>query len=484
MHRRRFLKYSLPVVSAGLAFPRLLFADKVGKIAGDWHVEQFFDKGLAQYSYAVLFDGKIILVDPARETSPYYAYAELQHAKIVGVVETHLHADFISSHTEIGRKTGATIYVSGKANAKYIHHKLQEGDVLRLNEALQLKILDTPGHSPDSVSLLLSENNTDKVIFTGDALLFGDVGRPDLREYGHNENEQRTFLARESYHTVKEKFSVLHDDIVVYPAHGAGSLCGNATHNVTSSTIGYERANNHAFHHATEDDFVKSLLKSLPFVPQYFPYDVELNRSGPQDVENNAGKIKFLPRNQVISKESLVIDIRPRKVFVNAYFPGALNVPDGLKFETWFGTVVPPSKKFYLIAEDEKTLHTAITKLSKIGYETNVEGVFVYDSPIALPPFLNGKEFVVADQDLYTIIDVRSAAEYEGGKLISSSINIPLPALARGLETIPRDKPIVVHCASGYRSAIASSILRNAYPDLQILDLGEAVTQLNSKNSK
>ncbi|PZP48311.1 MAG: MBL fold metallo-hydrolase, partial [Pseudopedobacter saltans] len=374
--------------------------------------------------------------------------------------------------------------VSEKLNAKYKRHGVKDGDILPLNENISLRILETPGHSPDSISIVLQAHNIDQVVFTGDALLFGDVGRPDLREYGNHENEQRTFLAKQLYHTVHEKFATLNDSLVVYPAHGAGSLCGNATHNVTSSTIGYEKAHNHAFQHPTEKAFVDYLLSSLSFVPQYFPYDVEHNRVGSNDVKTNLDKVKIFPHNYKVPAESIVVDIRPKNIYSKSYFKNAINIQEGTKFETWFGTVINPNQKFFLVGQDEDSIHLAIAKLSKIGYETHLNGAFTFDIPNKIPSFLDGKKFILPDQQQYTIIDVRNANEFNEKKLISSSINIPLPDLAKGKIQIPKGKPIVVHCASGYRSAIAASILRNEYPDLQILDLGEEITNIQDASAK
>ncbi|MCH5718293.1 MBL fold metallo-hydrolase [Niabella hibiscisoli] len=281
MNRRRFLKNGASIAGIGILAPRLM----VDKTAGMYHIEQFTDEGLSQFTYAILFDQKIVLVDPSRDPQPFYDYADRNNASIIAIIETHPHADFVSSHAEIYRKLKTRIYTSDKLHAKYPHYPVKDGDVITLNNYLLLKILDTPGHSPDSISIVLQENNIDKAVFTGDALLFGDVGRPDLREYGSNENEQRASLAKAMYATIKNKYTPLADSVAVYPAHGAGSLCGNATRNVKSSTIGYEKKNNHAFHHADEAGFVAAILKDLPFIPKYFPYDVELNREGAADIQ-------------------------------------------------------------------------------------------------------------------------------------------------------------------------------------------------------
>lgn len=453
----------------------------VNKTTGMYHIEQFVDEGLSQFTYAILFDKKIVLVDPARDPKPFYDYADQNNAAIIAVIETHPHADFVSSHAEIYRKLKTRIYASEKLHAKYPHHPVKDGDVIALNNHLLLKILETPGHSPDSISILLRENNIDQAVFTGDALLFGDVGRPDLREYGKNENEQRVSLAKAMYDTIQHKYLPLSDKVIVYPAHGAGSLCGNAIRNVKSSTIGDEKKNNHAFHHASESDFVASILKDLPFIPKYFPYDVELNRTGAADVKPGIEKIQLLPNNYQPAENALVVDIRPKSDVQEAYYPGAIYVPEGTKFETWLGTVIAPDEKFYLAVQDADAFNTAVKKLAKIGYESNIEGGFVYKVKNQYPAFLNGKSFSLNDKEDYTIIDVRNKKEYEEEPIITSSVNIPLPELDKRLAGIPKGKPIVVHCASGYRSSIATSIIRKKYPQLSILDLGEEVARIKNK---
>lgn len=479
MKRRQFVRNGAQLLAMGIVVPRMIFCKKKTDNTG-WHIEQFQDKGLAQFTYALLYDNKIILIDPARDAKPFYKYAQDNNAAIVGVIETHPHADFTSSHAEIQRNRQAVVYVSRKLNAKYNHHALDEGDVVPLNADLCLKILDTPGHSPDSISVILEEKGKDVVVFSGDALLFGDVGRPDLREYAGSYETQRNTLARQMYHTIHQKYAKLADDVVVYPAHGAGSLCGGAIRNVHSSTIGYERANNYAFINTTEAEFVSLLLSELPFIPTYFPYDVELNRIGAPDVIPSIASVRILKDNYQVEKNEIVIDGRPTEIYQAAYCPQAINIQDGTKFETWLGTVIKPSTAFYLIAENKGALDTLIHKSSKIGYEKWIKGAFVYNEGKKAPYVLDNVSFSQNPKD-YTIIDVRNEKEAKEKKIFPDAINIPLPELQSRLATVPRDKPIVVHCASGYRSAIASSLLRNDFPGLTVLDLGTDVSKYESK---
>lgn len=471
MKRRDFITNSVQLFALGLAVPGVL----KGAGPAGWHIEQFEDKALAQFTYALLFDRKIILVDPARNPRPYYQYAEANGANIIAVIETHPHADFISSHADIQRNKKAVVYASRRLNAEYPHHPLDAEDVITLNDRLRLKIWETPGHSPDSISVILQEGEKDIAVFTGDALLFGNVGRPDLREFAGSYETQRDTLARQMYHTIHARFATLPDDVIVYPAHGAGSLCGGVVRNVRSSTIGYERENNYAFKNYTEDEFVAVLLKDLPYVPKYFSYDVELNRHGPADLGKALSAIPFREENFQPEKDALVIDTRPVEIIRQSWFPGAINVPDGGKFASWLGSVISPGKKFYLVGESNEKLRPIVEKTTSIGYEAHVLGAFVYNKPVQAPfPVLDSGAFA-GSPDQYTIVDVRTPHEYATEKIFSSAINIPLPDLAERLSEIPGGKPVVVLCASGYRSAIATSIIRNNVEGLQIFDLGKEV---------
>ncbi|MBN9380985.1 MAG: MBL fold metallo-hydrolase [Chitinophagaceae bacterium] len=481
MQRRRFLTNSAQLLALGLVAPgSFVYGEGPSEPTG-WHIEQFEDKGLAQFTYAILFDKNIILIDPARDPKPFYQYAEAGGANIIAVIETHPHADFISSHADIQRNKKAIVYASRRLNAGYPSHSLDDGDVIKLNRRLQFKIWDTPGHSPDSISIILEDNGKDVAVFTGDALLFGNVGRPDLRESAGSHETQRDTLARQMYHTIHQKFSALADDVVVYPAHGAGSLCGGTVRNVRSSTIGYERSNNYAFKNYTEDEFVTVLLKDLPFVPKYFSYDVELNRQGPVDLAKGLSAVPFLPDNFQPEKDAVIIDTRPAEIIRHAWLPGTITISDGGRFETWLGSVISPGKKFYIVGEQTEKLHSLIEKLARIGYEGHISGAFVYNHPGESPfPVLDNTTFS-GSPDQYTIIDVRTPHEYTTEKIFASAINIPLPDLPDRLSEIPSGKPVVVLCASGYRSAIAASILRNNTKDREIYDLGKDVQKYKQK---
>jgi hydroxyacylglutathione hydrolase len=439
-------------------------------------IEQFEDKGLAHFAYAILSEetNEIVLVDPARNPQPYYDFAQKHQAKIVGVIETHPHADFVSSHLEIHEKTGATIYAHSLVGADYPHKAFDEGAVLELGE-VKLRSLHTPGHSPDSISIVLEHEGKDKAVFTGDTLFIGDVGRPDLRESAGNVTARREELARQLYHSTRQKLMKLDDSVVVYPAHGAGTLCGKGLSEASRSTIGAEKMRNYALQDMSVDQFVKVLTEDQPFIPKYFGYDVGLNKKGAPPYQPSLDAVKKLEQNHKPQKGAVVIDGRPEKTFKKGHLEGAINIQSGGKFETWLGSIVGPDERFYLVAETGDELDDLIRKASKIGYELLIEGAFVQTAAAKeKSPVIDVEEFK-QNPGGYTIVDIRNASEVKGGKLFDSALHIPLPELRERVQEIPADKPVVVHCAAGYRSAAGSSIVEAALPDTKVLDLSDAV---------
>ncbi|KEO73745.1 MBL fold metallo-hydrolase [Anditalea andensis] len=442
-------------------------------------IKQFEDKGLSHYSYAVISDKKMILVDPGRDPQPYYDYAQEQGAEIIGVIETHPHADFISSHLEIYHTTGATLYTSGKVGADYPHRAFDEGEEIVLTEDVKLIALFTPGHSPDGISILLSENGADKAVFTGDTLFIGDVGRPDLREKAGKMQEKREALARMMYQSTRQKLMKLDDDVVIYPAHGAGSLCGKGMSDANSSTIGTEKATNSALQEMSEDQFVEFLLEDQPFIPKYFPYNVNLNKQGAPGYRESIHKVIRMKANFHPEQGAVIVDTRKADLYKSSHLDGAINIMEGDKFETWLGSIISPEESFYMVAENEAILETVIQKAAKIGYELNIKGGFIYDQK-------DGKGFDIFDkatfkdnQGAYTIVDIRNISEVKNDIKFSTAVNIPLHELRERVAEIPNDKPIVVHCAGGYRSAAGSSIVKNHFQDKTVMDMGEAITSFS-----
>ncbi|MDC6351370.1 MBL fold metallo-hydrolase [Zeaxanthinibacter sp. PT1] len=438
-------------------------------------IKQFEYNPLAHYSYAIVSNGEMAIIDPERDPIQYYNFAKEQEAVITAVIETHPHADFISSHLQIHKETGATIYNSEKLGAEYTHQTFDEGDELNIGNA-RLRAINTPGHSPDSITIVAEERDK-TVLFTGDTLFIGDVGRPDLREKAGNMKAKRRELAEAMYHTIQEKFKDLPDDAIVYPAHGAGSLCGKNMSDDSSSTLGNERMGNWAFQDQSKEDFINTLLDSQPFIPSYFGYDVDLNKAGAPSLRDAMAAVPF-KINESVSK-GIIIDVRDESKFKAHHLPGSINiqaVSENSKFETWLGAIVKPKEEFHIVVESPTDMVPVLERVCKIGYEQQLSSIVTlpYKSMVATDS-LDLTDFK-KNPDQYTIVDIRNASEVEEGKFFENALSYPLNTLRDTVDEIPRDKPIVVHCAGGYRSAAGSSILAKEL-DQDVYDLGEAVNE-------
>ena len=442
------------------------------------NITQFEDKPLAHYSYAIISDNKMAIVDPSRDPKPYYKLAEKENAKIVAVFETHPHADFVSSHFQIHKETGATIFVSKLVGANYPHKTFDNGDVFNLG-SVQFFAINTPGHSPDSITII-AKNNADYAMFSGDTLFIGDVGRPDLREKAGNMKAKREELAKSMYQTMQTKFNDLPDNTIVYPAHGAGSLCGKNMSKDASSTLGREREENWAFNNLSEDDFVHHILKDQPFIPSYFGYNVDINKVGAKDYEKAISEANFQFKADSFEDNALIIDVRNEADFKKNHLKGSINImakTENDKFETWLGSIVKPEEAFYVVLNSVEDKDEILHRIAKIGYEDQLQGILTLDDSsfestekIDLSDFKN-------NPNQYTIIDIRNKSEVEEGKFFENAISIPLNELRDSENQIPIDKPIVVHCAGGYRSAAGSSIISNLKNDAKVYDLSDAVSE-------
>ncbi|WP_134090902.1 MBL fold metallo-hydrolase [Olivibacter sp. XZL3] len=439
------------------------------------HIKQFYDSGLAQASYAISSNNEIVLIDPARDPEPYLAFARENHAKIIGIIETHPHADFVSSHLELYNRTGAPIYTSKLVGADYPHQPFDEGDSIRIGHH-KLSALNTPGHSPDSICVLLTdEDGNEQALFTGDTLFVGDVGRPDLRENVGNMHAKAAELAKAMYLSLRDKIMTLPPHVRVYPAHGAGSLCGKNMSTELESTIGKELKDNPALQEMQEEDFIKFLTADQPFIPKYFMLDVALNRLGAPDLEASLSHVIRTEESEIENTTALIIDARPAGAFKAGHYPQAINIPDGTKFETWVGSIIAPGESFYLLVEQERLANTLLRKLAKIGYESQCKGYLTSFTASKTSPTFDLSSFR-KNENAFTIIDIRNDSEVSEGSLFKEAIHIPLPRLRESLPVIPDDKPIVVHCAGGYRSAIGSSIIAPSV-GVPVYDLSTAVNE-------
>ncbi len=436
-------------------------------------IKQFEYKPLAHYSYAIVSNEEMAIIDPERNPEQYYAFAKANNAKITAVIETHPHADFVSSHLQIHKETGATIYNSEKLGADYPHTTFDEGDCIKIGDSV-LKAINTPGHSPDSITIVATEADM-TALFTGDTLFIGDVGRPDLREKAGNMRAKREELAGMMYDTVMAKFNDLPDHAVIYPAHGAGSLCGKNLSDAASSTLREERETNWAFKKQSKQEFMTTILDGQPFIPSYFGFNVDINKKGAESLTPSLNRVPF---KKDANASGLIVDVRNEASFKKEHLKGSINI-QGLsendKFETWLGSIVMPNETFTLVVDKEENKDYILNRVSKIGYETQVKEVITLENE----QLLKSKELDLHDfkknPEKYTIVDIRNESEIAEGKFFENAISHPLNDLRNTAKNIPTDKPIVVHCAGGYRSAAGSSILERELKNTTVFDLSEAI---------
>lgn len=443
-------------------------------------IKQFNDKPLAHYSYAIISEGKMALVDPSRNPLQYYQYAEKHAAKIVAVFETHPHADFVSSHCQIHDQTGADIYVSKLLGADYDHKPFDDGDSFKMGK-VTFKAINTPGHSPDSITVVAEEDGK-TALFTGDTLFIGDVGRPDLRENVGNMKAKRVELAKEMYHTMRNKYNDLPDDAVVYPAHGAGSLCGKNMSTDSSSTLKNERKYNWAFQEQTEEKFVETILKDQPFIPHYFGFDVDVNKRGAENVQKTKASVALRLGVEKVEDGITVVDTRDGDKYKKGHLPNSINIMargENDKYETWLGAILKPEEPFFLVAESISDVRDLLERTAKIGYEKQLKAIVT----LADAAFEASDDFDLKDfkkhRENYTIVDIRNESEVAEGKIFDDAVTIPLNELREKAGEVPSGKPIVVHCAGGYRSTAGSSILENKFPNTKVYDLSEDIKKFS-----
>jgi glyoxylase-like metal-dependent hydrolase (beta-lactamase superfamily II)/rhodanese-related sulfurtransferase len=447
------------------------------------NIIQFEDKPLAHYSYAIISNNEMTIVDPSRDPKPYYKLAEQHSAKIKAIFETHPHADFVSSHFQIQKETGAKIYVSKLVGANYPHQTFDDGDKVTIGEVL-FSAINSPGHSPDSITIIANDTQNNYAMFSGDTLFIGDVGRPDLREKAGNMKAKREELAKNMYQTIHNKFNHLPNSTIVYPAHGAGSLCGKNMSTDKSSTLGKEREENWAFKEITEEQFVNHILQDQPFIPNYFGFNVDINKEGANNFETIFSNIPFTFGITDFNNDgNLIIDVRSKSLFKNNHLKGSFNIiaeTEDDKFETWLGSIVAPNETFHLVINSINDRETILSRIAKIGYENQIKSILTLGSNKFEAVTSLDLENFKKHPDEYTIIDIRNTSEVNEGKIFKSAISLPLNQLRTAKNNIPTNKPIVVHCAGGYRSTAGSSIISNLINNIPVYDLSDDVKAFSS----
>ena len=429
--------------------------------------EQFYLGCLAQASYLIGSNGEAAVVDPRRDVDVYIDAARAKGLTICHVIETHLHADFVSGHRELAERTGAKIYFGAKAGAKFSHVPVKDGDEIRMGE-VTLKFLETPGHTPESVSIVVTDrgrSETPEAVLTGDTLFIGDVGRPDLMGSKASPEE----LASKLYDSLHEKLLKLPDSVKVYPAHGAGSLCGRNISSETSSTIGEQRRFNYALRPMPREEFVKLVTTDLPEAPAYFSRDAALNREGPTSLEALAPPPALSPDDVALLQKAgaVVLDTRSSAEYGAGHVPGALHIGQSGQLASWAGSLMSPQGPIILVAEDEEKIGETRTRLARVGIE-NVSGflaggIRAWDAagrPLAKTEQITVDELAerLGERRDMQVVDVRRPPEWKDGH-IPQAVSMPLDRLAALSKPLDRKRPVAAICAGGYRSSIATSVL-------------------------
>lgn len=436
-------------------------------------LEQFYLNCLAHASYLIGDEGTrtAAVVDPQRDVQRYLEAARRHGLQIRYVFLSHLHADFIAGHLELRDRTGAKIYLGVRAQAEYAFTPMKDGDILEFGK-VRLRTMETPGHTPESISILVYDLGKDEgtpcAVLTGDTLFVGDVGRPDLRA---SLGWKPADLARLLYTSLSTKLLGLPDSTLVYPAHGAGSLCGRNISSETVSTIGDQRRSNYALQPMSEEKFVKMITADQPEAPAYFTYDAVLNTKERPTLESTLERVlKPLSLEAVMNLKDAgaqVMDVRDPDEFSKAHLVGSINIGLGGQYATWAGTLLNRENPIVLIANPGREQEAAM-RLGRIGFDHIAgylkDGIQVLE---ARPELARGTERMVpamlaaelASADPSFVLDVRAPKEWKS-KRIAGSINIPLNHLGERLQELPRGRRILVHCAGGYRSSIAASILQ------------------------
>jgi hydroxyacylglutathione hydrolase len=446
-------------------------------------IEQIYTGCLAQGAYFISSNGEAAVIDPLREVAPYIEKAKRENVQIKYVFETHFHADFVSGHIDLAEKTGAKIIYGPEANTAFEAHIASDGEVFQLGE-VTIKVLHTPGHTMESACYLLSDKNGKEVaLFSGDTLFIGDVGRPDLAQNGEFTQED---LAGILFDSLRNKIMILPDNVTVYPAHGAGSACGKSMSKETSDSLGNQKRFNYALRaDMSRDEFITEVTAGLAEPPQYFPENVKMNRDGYESIDD------VLERgDQALSPEAfeakanntgaLVLDTRRAADFAQGFIPNSINIGIDGGFAPWVGALLPDLKQNLLIVTEPGREEEVVTRLARVGYDFTIgylKGGFPAwkeaGKEIDTVTSISATEFAdVYNKENVHVIDVRKPDEFAAGH-IQGAKNLPLDYINDLMEEFPKDKTLHIHCAGGYRSMIASSILKSrGFEDVVNIDGG------------
>ena len=432
------------------------------------HFEQFYLGCLAHASYMLASEAEAVVFDPQRDVEIYVQAAQANRVSIRHIFETHLHADFVSGHQELAARTGARIYIGAQAGAAFPHEAMQDGFELQVGK-MRITALETPGHTPESMCFVITDEEKSPrpwAVLTGDTLFLGDVGRPDL-----SKRYTPVQLAGMLYDSLHNKILKLSDDVLVYPAHGAGSLCGRNMRAERVSTIGTERLTNYALQIKSREEFVKVLTSNLPARPAYFAQDAKINRTGAPALADLPALSPVEPAElkTLLAEGGIALDVRPSEQFAAGHVPGSVNIALSGQFASWAGALLGLSACPVLIAESQETVSEARMRLARIGLEDargylkgGIEAWKQAGFPVATLPQISVETLSgQVQQSDVQVLDVRREPEWEAGH-IEGATWWPLDNFKVAPPEIDRNLPIAVHCKGGYRSMIACSLLQRA----------------------
>jgi glyoxylase-like metal-dependent hydrolase (beta-lactamase superfamily II)/rhodanese-related sulfurtransferase len=432
-------------------------------------IEQIYTGCLAEAAYYIESNGEVAIIDPLRESKPYLERAAKDNAKIKYVLETHFHADFVSGHLDLAAKTGATIVFGSTAEPGYPAHIAKDNELLPLGN-VHIKVLHTPGHTMESSSfLLIDENGKETALFSGDTLFIGDVGRPDLAV---KSDVSEADLAGYLYESLQNKILPLPDDVIIYPGHGAGSACGKNMSKETTDTLGNQKLFNYALQAKTKEEFVDKVLDGLVTPPQYFPKNAVMNKMGYEsfdDVFDRGVQALSATAFEAAANETgaLIIDVREAQVFAKKFIPNSINIGIDGSFAPWVGALVTDLNQRILLVADADQVEETVTRLARVGYDNCIGYLkgdvedweaagFEVDSIDSIPA---NELSSMLDNQAINVLDVRKESEYDSQHVVGVQ-NFPLDFINQHMAELNRSKQYHIHCAGGYRSMIAASILR------------------------
>lgn len=433
-------------------------------------VEQIYTGCLAQGAYYIESDGVAAVIDPLRESKTYIEKAESEGAKIKYIFETHFHADFVSGHLDLAKKTGAKIIYGPNAETEYEKHLAKDGEVFKLGK-VTFTVLHTPGHTPESTTFLLKdEKGKEHAIFTGDTLFIGDVGRPDLAQKKGSLTKED--LAGWLYDSLRNKIMTLPDGVIVYPAHGAGSACGKNMSSETWDTLGNQKKTNYALRaDMSKKEFVKEVTEGLLAPPAYFAANAKLNKKGYEsiDIVMKRGARALSPRAfEAAANETgaLILDVRPKEEFVKGFIPNSIFIGLDGSFAPWVGALVPDLQQPILIVAPRGKNKETVKRLARVGYDNAIgylKGGFdawVEDGQeVDTIETIKIDEFEKAFNKRANVLDVRKPSEFSG-EHVETAQNFPLDFINEHMSEVSKNKKYYLHCRSGYRSTVAASILK------------------------